>query len=294
MPTSLCSRIAPLSLGLILSLSLGLPSHGHDEPTPNQNQAQEAKQTFTVPFVLLGSNHMVIQTKINGKGPYWLLYDVGAPITLIGSKAGMEAGVIKNTNRPALFMGMRGEAKVDRLEVGEAKVENLPVIVMDHPAVKALSTFFRPLQGIIGYTFFARYRSTIDYQAKTLTLEPIANEPKNLASTIEARMTLGSSRKPLERVLNPVGAWGWTVAELEDDAPVQGVKVASVVPGSAVAEAGVQVGDLVTSLDGRWTIDVADLYEAASRIAAPGTPVAVELLRDGKTLRLTITPRPGL
>ncbi len=48
------------------------------------------------------------------------------------------------------------------------------MIVLDHPILKALGDFLgRPLDGIIGYTFFARYRTTIDYQARQMTFEPV-------------------------------------------------------------------------------------------------------------------------
>ena len=69
---------------------------------------------------------------------------------------------------------MRGEGKVETLEVGDLTAKDLPVIVLDHPALKALGGFLgRPLDGIIGFTFFARYRTTIDYQAREMTFEPV-------------------------------------------------------------------------------------------------------------------------
>ena len=52
----------------------------------------EAKgPAITVPFELLPSNHMVLNAKINGKGPFRLVFDVGAPVTLLSNKAGEES-----------------------------------------------------------------------------------------------------------------------------------------------------------------------------------------------------------
>jgi len=59
---------------------------------------------------------------------------------------------------------MRGEAAVAKLQVGDLTTTKLPAIVFDHPALKILGDVLgRPVDEIIGFTFFARYRTTIDY-----------------------------------------------------------------------------------------------------------------------------------
>ena len=45
-------------------------------------------------------------------------------------------------------------------------------MVMDHPTVEAISKTVGPIDGIVGFPFFARYRMTLDYQAKKLTFVP--------------------------------------------------------------------------------------------------------------------------
>ena len=39
------------------------------------------------------SGHMALQVKINGKGPYRMIFDTGAPITLMNNKIAKEADV---------------------------------------------------------------------------------------------------------------------------------------------------------------------------------------------------------
>ena len=63
-------------------------------------------------------------------------------------------------------------------------------------------------------------------------------------------------------------------------------------PESPADRAGLKPGDLLTTLDGRWTIDVADAYAAASKVE-PGQPVELLVRRDGEELPLVITPRAG-
>lgn len=68
--------------------------------------------------------------------------------------------------------------------------------------------------------------------------------------------------------------------------------IISIAPGSPAESAGLKPRDVLTTLDGRWTTTVADAFEAAAG-AAPGKPVEVVVVRDGKEVTLTVTPRPG-
>ena len=114
---------------------------------------------------------------------------------------------------------MRGEAEVKKLEVGDLTAKDLPVIVFDHPALKALGDFFgRPLDGIIGFTFFARYKTTIDYQATQMTFEPVDFEVRNLMKDLPDR--LAGPKVARSRVLAPGGLWGLSVGEAADGVDV--------------------------------------------------------------------------
>ena len=62
---------------------------------------------------MLPSNHMVVRAKINGKGPYRLIFDLGAPITLLSNRAGETSGVIEAERPKSFLFSMRGEAEVD-------------------------------------------------------------------------------------------------------------------------------------------------------------------------------------
>ena len=252
--------------------------------------ADDAKPA-TVPFELLASNHMVVQAKLNGKGPYRLVFDLGAPITLLGNKAAEGSGVVKPDAPKSFLFGMRGEGTVDNLEVGDLKAKDLPVVIFDHPILKALSGFLgRPLDGIIGFTFFAHYKTTIDYQAKVMTFEPVDHKVRDLMKDLPERLANHHDAK--EIVLAPLGLWGLSLAKPEaEHAP--GVKITAVAPNSPAALAGLKVGDVLTTLDGRWTTTIPDAFAAASTIPPGQTAVAI-VLRDGKELSLQVTPKIGL
>ena len=48
---------------------------------------------IVVPFDTIKSRHMIVDVIVNGKGPYTLIFDTGAPLTLIGPKLAIESWV---------------------------------------------------------------------------------------------------------------------------------------------------------------------------------------------------------
>jgi predicted aspartyl protease len=260
--------------------------------TPASKLTQEGKEEpIKVPFEMLKTQHMVVMVKINGKGPYRVVFDTGAPVSLLNNKVAQEAEVFpKDFKKPffALF-GSQGQFKIKTLEVGGVKAENIPTMVMDHPTVNALAQALnKPIEGIVGFSFFARYRTTIDYHAKEMTFVPVNYQPvdmmDNLLKVLQERKT--------RIVLAPAGQWGMRVhKEAGDEQP--GVMVKEVLEGSAAAAAGLKVGDRLLTLDSRWTDSVADCYQAASRVP-PGTAARLVLVRDGKEVELTLKVQAGL
>jgi hypothetical protein len=261
----------------------------------------------TVPFKLLETGHMTVMVRVNGKGPYRLIFDTGAPITLLNNKIAQEAGLLKGMPRPLFSLfGSVGDVKVKSLEVGEVggqKAEDVAAVVMDHPTVEAISKalrpiegrVFRPIDGIVGFPFFARFKMTLDYQSRTMTFVPSGFKPPDVLKAMEAMlmgavMQAGNEVPP--KVLAPAAQWGM-VARKKDGDEDAGVTLAEVLPGSAAAAAGLKAGDRLLTLDGRWTDNLTDLYTAAGYVK-PGRTVAVRVRRDGKEMELKVRPVSGL
>jgi Aspartyl protease/PDZ domain len=245
---------------------------------------------FKVPFETLTTQHIVVMVKINGTGPYRLIFDTGAPITLLSNKAAKAAGVLTKNDKQAglLLLGEVPQYKIQTLELGELKAENLKTMVMDHPTVGAIGKALGPIEGIIGLTFFGKYKMTIDYQAKEMTFVPVDFTPPDVIKGMMAFMKNPGQNK---KVLAPAGQWGFSVNKDTDD-DAAGVTVKEVFPSSAAAQAGLKVGDRLLTLDGRWTDSVVDFYQAAT-VVHPGTAARLTLLRDGKEIPLTVIVRTG-
>src|SRR5438309_122413 len=112
-------RTAILS-GLILTLGLTAVLAADDKKDEKKDRA--ATKPVVVPFELLKSGHMAVNVKINGKGPFKLIFDTGAPITLVNNKLAKESGLLKGVAKPPFTLfGSMGEVKIKDMDVGGAK-----------------------------------------------------------------------------------------------------------------------------------------------------------------------------
>ena len=171
-----------------------------------------------VPFELLASGHMAVKVKANGKGPFLLIFDTGAPISLVNNKLAKEAGLLKGVAKPAFTMfGSMGEVKIKTLQVGDATANDVSAIVMDHPTVALIAEKLdKPICGLVGFPFFARFKMTIDYEKKTMTLVPSGYKPQDGMQAMTMLMLAG----PGKRHLAPAAQWGVMASISNRSSPV--------------------------------------------------------------------------
>jgi membrane-associated protease RseP (regulator of RpoE activity) len=209
-------------------------------------------------------------------------------------KVGKEAGLVDANATGSIFslMGSMGQTQIKLLEIGEVKATNISAIVLDHPTIGLMSKAFGSIEGIVGFPFFARFSTTIDYQAKRLTLTPNGFEPPDVLEALAQSMVGLTGGGHDTTMLAPVGVWGIRLRKNGEDLGA-GVTVAGVLPGSPAAAAGLQPDDRLLTIDGRWTDSVADVFLAASRLK-PGAIIAVVILRAGKEMKVEVQPATGL
>lgn len=289
------SALAAVALVSSLSFAWGSLKAQTPAAAPERAPAQTrsiAKSTkAVVPFEMLPTNHMLVRARVNDKGPYLLVFDLGAPITLLGNTVAEAAGVVK-ANAPRSFLfGMRGEATVDKLQVGDLTATKLPVIVFDHPVLGALGKMTgRSIDGIMGFTFFARYKTTIDYQARRMTFEPVDYPMRDLLKELPDRL-LGP-KVARRRILAPSAMLGLRLGKPTGGIDSPGVPIAEVYKDSPAERAGLKAGDVLISLDGRWTTSITDVYDAAADLK-PSRDATAVFLRGGVEKTLSIRPLDG-
>jgi membrane-associated protease RseP (regulator of RpoE activity) len=235
---------------------------------------------------ILPSGHIAVQVMVNGKGPFRMVLDTGSPVTFLNGRAAQKSGLIGAAEvKQQVLMGMRGQFVLKSLQIGGLKAKDVGVLVMDHPTVEMLSEFEGPLDGILGFSFFARYRTIIDYADKWVSFEPVSYLPADIITAVTGRLMGGPER----RVVAPSGLWGLVVDKPD---AASGVRITQVFPQSAAEAAGLKVGDRLLTLDSRWTDTLIDCYEAAS-LAPAGQEIMVRVLRDGKELEVPVRPHVG-
>jgi Aspartyl protease/PDZ domain len=279
------------TIASLLLSCLALPSYGDDLKTDVKPQA--------VKFELVSSGHFIVKVMVNGKGPYNLIFDTGAPSSIITPKIAKEAELTKGAkDKPLLpIFGMMGTVMIKDFQVGDVKAEGVAAMIMDHPTVKVFSKEYEgkygSIEGIVGFPFFARYKMTVDYAAKELTFAPNGYKGgTDVMGDLMQTMMNSMSGKPQPKIAAPAGLWGLELDKSKSD-EADGVDVKGILSGGAAAEGGLKAGDRIMTIDGRWTDSIPDAYQAAS-FAKPGKPVVVVVKRDGKEVKLSITPKPGL
>ena len=269
-------------------------------PADDKPAAKDAPKPQAVKFDLVSSGHFIVKVKLNGHGPYNLIFDTGAPTSLVTPKVAKEAGLVKDAKDKPLIplFGMMGQVKIKDFQVGEVKAEDVSAMIINHPTVEAFSEAFKDkygsIEGIVGFPFFARYKMTVDYAAKEMTFVPSGYKPGDVMQDLMQTMmgSFGSGNKPQPRVAAPAALWGLELAKAGRDEDA-GVDVKAVFADSPAATAGLKTGDRILTIDGRWTDTLPDAYLAASFVK-PGKSAVVVVKRGDKEVKLTVSPKLGL
>ena len=124
----------------------------------------------TLPFELI-NNHIYIQVKLNGRGPYRLLCDTGGA-NIVTPAVAKELGLKTQGKLEGGGVGEKSEdislTRLGRVTIGDAFIDNQMFYVFP------LGTFSNvegiPALGLVGYEVFKRFVVRVDYESSRLTL----------------------------------------------------------------------------------------------------------------------------
>ncbi len=160
------------------------PLSAYARPTvaPTGASLAGGASSLTVPFRLL-NNHIYVQAKVNGKGPYTFIVDTGGH-NLLSPRIVAEAGLRKVGEIAMSGAGDKtssgGFAEGANIEVGEGvKLADQVAFVTEiyRPEIEGI-----PVDGMVGFELFRRMAVTIDYGAQTLTF----TDPAKFAAPADA------------------------------------------------------------------------------------------------------------
>jgi hypothetical protein len=273
-----------------LCLALAAPARA-DEP------AKADLKTYQVPYRLTKTQHILVRVKINGKGPFNLILDTGAPALFLATKAAKKAGVEPDAKGWGTFDKFEIEGGVT-IPKAKGRVED----PFQLEGMNGLGLAGAELHGMLGYTMLARYRIEIDLSRDKMIWTELDFDPpapmrleggKGGTPELDA---LGGIMKLfgglLGRKARPeVVARGFVGLELAESNGR--VMVRGVLEKSPAAAAGIKVGDQVDEFDGEAVKSGAGLLQLAARMTA-GKEVKLTVIRGGKRKEIAVTPGEGL
>jgi hypothetical protein len=140
--------------------------------------------SVTLPFRLL-NNHIYVDARVNGKGPYTVLVDTGGH-TLVSPRLVSDLG-LKSVGAAAMSgagekTSVSGFAQVAELALGAVRMRNQVGFTTEiyDPAIEGIR-----VDGMVGFELFRRFAVEIDYGGDTLTLtDPARFDPKRAGIAI--------------------------------------------------------------------------------------------------------------
>ena len=255
----------------------------------------EAK-ALQVPYTVTNTKHIMVRAKINGKGPYNLIVDTGAPALFVSTAVCTKLGVKPDK---------KGWGTFDRFEIeGGVSLPKFKVRVEDPfqlQGMNGLGLAGAELHGIIGYTVLAKFRIELDLTRDKMTWTPLNYDPpepqglggKGAPAELDA---LGGIMKMLGALIGKqpqadVVARGFLGLDLKDDD--KGVLVTTLLDKGPAAAGGVKTGDRITQFQGKTVRDIDGVRQLAAKVTT-GEPVKLTVERDGKEMEIKFKSGEGL
>jgi predicted aspartyl protease len=142
---------------------------------------------------------ILLPVKVNGQGPFEFILDTGAGTSLLSSELAKQLEVKVVGSKEGQSAGGKVSvslAKVDSFAVGEAKLDDIDVGIVDLSHIA--KTIGAKIDGDLGYNFLKHFRIAIDYRECEIRLDdPKRVENFGNSAETEIAMRLASPAKPL-------------------------------------------------------------------------------------------------
>jgi PDZ domain-containing protein/aspartyl protease len=262
----------------------------------DDNKPADAPAKVEIPYKLTETQHVLVRAKINGKGPFNMILDTGAPAVFITKPLAKKVGVEVNEKGWGDFdtFEIEGGLKVDKVR---SRVEDLVQI----EGMNSMGLAGVELHGVIGYNVLARYRVTYDFTADKLAFDRLAGFNPPPPEKIDVKggddiQAMGPLIKLMAALTGiepnfktaPRGFMGIEFEEGKDT-----VVVKKVYADGPAAKAGIKAGDVIESIKATNVETGKDLARALAK-AGVGTKLTVTIKRGDKSEDVSIELGRGL
>jgi serine protease DegQ len=257
----------------------------------------EVKQTrFEVPYKLTETQHVLVRAKINGKGPFNMILDTGAPAVFITKTLAKKAGVDVDD---------KGWGNLNSFEVegglAVAKVKTRVQDLVQLDGMNSMGLAGVELHGVIGYNVLAQFRIEYDFTADKLAFDRLVGFSPPAPEKIKAEggddiQSMGPMIKMLAALtgMKPnfeTAPRGFVGVEFDDAGG--SVVVKKVYPGSPAEKAGIKSGDVIEGVKAVNIESGKDVARALAK-AGIGTKLTFTVKRGDKSEEIGVVLGGGL
>jgi hypothetical protein len=143
------------------------------------------RSSTAVPIELV-DNHVYLDATLNGKGPYRFVFDTGGSNIIdpaVAKEINVTASGVAQDSGTGAATEASSYAVVDSLEIGDALLRHQVFSV--EPIRKGFGVASgQRVDGLIGFEVLARFVTTFDYGARTLTLSLPGTAPRSAADVV--------------------------------------------------------------------------------------------------------------
>jgi hypothetical protein len=261
----------------------------------------EVGKSYRVPYRMTETNHFLVRVRVDGKGPFNFLVDTGAPALFVGAEAARKIGLKPDPEEyftPIGRLDFEGGASLTGMK---ARVEDVYQMV----GMNALGLPGASIDGILGFTALARFKIEIDPTQDRMTWTRLDFEPKDpvvpraalkkKSGELQAMSALGPLAKLAaafigkqpEDQLTPRGFLGIELVEASGELKVSGVLADSPASGGSL-----KAGDRLVKVRDKPVTTLKGARDAVAEVHS-GDKVELSLLRDGRTIDVTLTAGEG-
>jgi predicted aspartyl protease len=147
--------------------------------------AGSPSSTATVPYSYV-DNRMMVGCKIDGRGPFYMIVDTGAPDITITPETARRIGAVVVANGTMTGAGNRqvrmGSTTITTLSIGSIDLSDFGASVVDLSEIRTKLGFPR-LDGVIGYPIFKRFSTFVNVDAGTISFAAMPPRTPPFATT---------------------------------------------------------------------------------------------------------------
>lgn len=121
-----------------------------------------------------GGAVLMVETYVNGSGPFNLVLDTGATLTCFDERLSRQLSLPRKTGAIGVGAGVGGSGRVELVQVesvrlGSSTVRNLTACVLDLRHLRELGA--GSVSGLLGLNFLTNFHVTLDFERNVLTLK---------------------------------------------------------------------------------------------------------------------------